>query len=274
MVNQAYWSWINGEFTTSPLISTTGGLAQHGYGAFETCLAESHKIRYWKAHIVRLKSACETLHLEFNIHDGLLREIALELLKLNDLPHARLKILVAAADLNYYSEDLIKTDIIISALPYTRNNTLAKLHPLSATQVNCSLSPCKTSNYLGYIQARRIALREGASDALLLSPEGDVIETSSANIFIRKGGQWFTPSLSKYGLPGIQRQHVLIALRELNFEINETFFGLEDWDEAFICNSLIGLQQVKQVGSAYLQIGSSNFSKIRTHVRALETLEV
>jgi branched-subunit amino acid aminotransferase/4-amino-4-deoxychorismate lyase len=71
------------------------------------------------------------------------------------------------------------------------------------------LSRCKTFAYGGAIQARREALAAGADDALLLSVRGELSCASAANLLIRHGDTWLTPSLASGCLPGVMRGRAL-----------------------------------------------------------------
>jgi len=71
------------------------------------------------------------------------------------------------------------------------------------------LSRCKTFAYGGAIQARREAQAAGADDALLLSVGGELSCASAANLLIRHGDSWLTPSLASGCLPGVMRGRAL-----------------------------------------------------------------
>ncbi len=277
MVNQAYWSWINGDFTIQPSLPISGGLIQHGYGVFETCYVEGDCIRYWDAHMERLTAACAQYSLDFKTCSQSLKRIAEELIIRNALREARLKISVGAKNLDYYSEGLLTSNVVLTTAPYQRKKHLVTLHPIDATKIGCPLSRYKTVNYMGYIHAKKVALTKGDTDALLLNETGDAIETSTANLFIKSHDQWLTPELSTYGLAGIQRDTTLKGMRELGYQIKETslpYLSHKQWQEGFVCNSLIGLQQIQSIGTHRLQVTSKDFIKIKEYIRSMETLEV
>jgi branched-subunit amino acid aminotransferase/4-amino-4-deoxychorismate lyase len=71
------------------------------------------------------------------------------------------------------------------------------------------LSRCKTFAYGQAIQARREARRAGADDALLLSTAGGLCCGTTANLLVRRGGQWCTPPLASGCLPGVMRGRAL-----------------------------------------------------------------
>lgn len=65
------------------------------------------------------------------------------------------------------------------------------------------VSRCKTLAYAGAIQALREARSAGPDDALLLSRDGELCCGSSANLLVRRRGEWFTPPLASGCLPGV-----------------------------------------------------------------------
>lgn len=74
---------------------------------------------------------------------------------------------------------------------------------------NSRLSHCKTFAYGQAIQARREAIEHGAEEGLLLSTTGELCCATTANLLVRRQGQWLTPPLSSGCLPGVMRQRLL-----------------------------------------------------------------
>ncbi|RZM77208.1 aminotransferase class IV [Leptolyngbya iicbica] len=72
-----------------------------------------------------------------------------------------------------------------------------------------SLPGHKTGNYLGCWLALQAAQRAQAQEAILLTGQGDWLETSTGNLWGWANGQWFTPPLDEGILPGIMRSLVM-----------------------------------------------------------------
>jgi len=84
-------------------------------------------------------------------------------------------------------------------------------------------------------------------DGLLLDARGCVVETVSANLFWAQSGRVFTPSLDASGIRGVQRDCVLESLQAdgVPVEIGDFDPGaLLAADEAWVCNSVIGVRAV------------------------------
>ena len=114
---------------------------------------------------------------------------------------------------------------------------------------NSVLSHCKTLAYGQAIQARREAQAQGADLALLRNTSGDLCCGDSANLLVKRHGEWITPPLSSGCLPGVMRARALE--QQL---IRETPIGpaLRANDQALLINSL-GCRSLQQVDGIRLQ---------------------
>jgi 4-amino-4-deoxychorismate lyase len=97
------------------------------------------------------------------------------------------------------------------------------------------LAGVKSTSYAAAFAARRDAEGAGADDALLVA-NGVVLETSTANIWWRRGDRLFTPATRAGVLPGVTRAFVLSveAAEEGAFDLSE----LRGADEAFTTSSI------------------------------------
>jgi branched-chain amino acid aminotransferase len=73
------------------------------------------------------------------------------------------------------------------------------------------LSRLKTMNYGDSILARQEAEAALADDAILRNTDGNVAETSAANLVFRFGDAWVTPPVADGALPGTARARLLDA---------------------------------------------------------------
>jgi 4-amino-4-deoxychorismate lyase len=112
------------------------------------------------------------------------------------------------------------------------------------------LSGCKTFAYGQAIQARREARAAGADEALLLSTSGELCCGASANLLVRRAGQWLTPPLTSGCLPGVMRQRALeLGLaREQRLEPEP-----QAGDQWLLINSL-GCRPIQQLEAGPLDI--------------------
>jgi para-aminobenzoate synthetase/4-amino-4-deoxychorismate lyase len=92
-----------------------------------------------------------------------------------------------------------------------------------------------------YEAAHAAAAAHGASEAILVAPDGCVTEASRANIFVERDGMLLTPRASTGLLPGVLRR----SLIELG-KAQEADLTLEDLADGFLLgNSVRGLMQAE-----------------------------
>lgn len=100
------------------------------------------------------------------------------------------------------------------------------------------------------ILARFEAQDAGADDALLLSPEGDIVEGPTWNIFWRKQNTLFTPSVETGILEGVTRTVILGLAGQNGLEAVEGRWPrseLDHADEIFACMTSLGLVPIKRL---------------------------
>jgi 4-amino-4-deoxychorismate lyase len=88
------------------------------------------------------------------------------------------------------------------------------------------------------------------ADGLMFDFQGNVIECTTGNIFVRHGDMLLTPSLHQCGIAGVTRQRILDFAHTLELKTKIDSFDLKKLlfaDEVIICNSLYGAWQVSEV---------------------------
>jgi len=109
------------------------------------------------------------------------------------------------------------------------------------------LAALKTTSRADYVFARLEARRAGADDALFLTTDGHLSEATSANVFLRRGGELATPALACAILPGTTRTWLLRWAVDVGLTAVEGWLTTSDLataDEAFLCSSVAGVLPV------------------------------
>jgi len=104
----------------------------------------------------------------------------------------------------------------------------------------------------------REAVSKGFQNAIVLDALGNVAETATANIFMARDGEVFTPVPTGCFLNGITRQRVIKLLRADGVKVNEVTLTLEDFDEAdeiFATGNAIKVLPIVQFDERHLQYG-------------------
>ncbi|MGB1109735.1 MAG: aminodeoxychorismate lyase [Gammaproteobacteria bacterium] len=97
------------------------------------------------------------------------------------------------------------------------------------------------------------------AEGLMLDDTGCVIEGTSSNLFVVDAEGIKTPELSHAGVAGVMRGWIMSALSDSGRSVIETSLRREDIEQAqevFLTNSVIGLWPVRQIGEHHLAPGS------------------
>lgn len=90
------------------------------------------------------------------------------------------------------------------------------------------------------------------AEGLMCDDSGAVIEATAHNLFVWHEGQWLTPDLTEAGVNGVMRE--LLITRIIPAPVSRvgrlTLESLRGAQEAFICNSLKGVQPVSRINDA------------------------
>lgn len=109
---------------------------------------------------------------------------------------------------------------------------------------------CKHMSRLTQVLARS-ALPAGVQEGLLRNRAGNWVEATASNLFLRKGGRVFTPRLDRYGVRGIMRDKLCRLMAEAGIDLVMpdaiTQAALDDADEVWLTNSIIGLWPVRSI---------------------------
>jgi branched-subunit amino acid aminotransferase/4-amino-4-deoxychorismate lyase len=131
-----------------------------------------------------------------------------------------------------------------------------------------ALASAKSMSYAENIGAQDAAIASGADDALLVAPDGTVLEAPTANVFWREGGRLLTPSLELPILAGVTRA-VVLELAEL--ETEEGAFPIArllEADEVFLCSSIREVMPVAAVDGVAFDLGPAA-SELQEKLRRL-----
>lgn len=137
--------------------------------------------------------------------------------------------------------------------PWTPNSNLVTVIVSALERRNAAslVSRCKTFAYAGAIQALREARAAGAEDALLLGSGGDLCCGTSANLLLRRRGDWITPPVESGCLPGVMRGRGLALglVREERLSVVD----LLESEAALLINSL-GCRPIRRCGTTDLPV--------------------
>ena len=104
--------------------------------------------------------------------------------------------------------------------------------------------------YVTSVLAKRLALKSGYDEALMLDPQGYVAEGTGENIFVVKNGVVRTPPTSAAILAGITRDSAIALLREQGVEVREESIARDELyvaDEIFLTGTAAEITPVREL---------------------------
>jgi 4-amino-4-deoxychorismate lyase len=228
----------------------------YGDGVFRTLLVRHGQAEQWTRHFQKLNNDCQALGIACPSEADLQADLAALFADHGD---GVAKIVVTRGEsVRGYaiSADIAPRRIVLRSsraeYPDTRRIEGVNLHLCSlrlATQPR--LAGIKHLNRLENVLARTEWSSPDIAEGLLLDQDGYVIEGTMSNLFLRSGSLLRTPDLKRCGVAGVTRDRILELAPELGLqgEVSDiTLEELKNADEVVICNSLIGVWQVRSLG--------------------------
>ncbi|WP_171229760.1 branched-chain amino acid aminotransferase [Ruegeria sp. HKCCA4008] len=146
----------------------------------------------------------------------------------------------------------------IPMAPETASATLSTTRfrrPVLESAVVNAKAGCLYPNNARMLQEAR---SKGFSNALVADAMGHVAETATANIFMVKDGEVFTPIPNGTFLAGITRARHIKNLRADGVKVHETVLSFEDFheaDEVFMSGNMSKVTPVTALEDTHFQVG-------------------
>lgn len=246
--------WINGEIkpAENALSAEDRGLLL-GEAVFETLLIKNGVPQFWQAHLARLHSSCEALHLALPYSPAVLKSGVLALLEGAPEGHSvlRLTLTGGSGGRGLVPQTPSPPTCLMQISPAPERAPSLRL--MMSHQLRLATARVhKTNAYLDNIMARRQALAEGVDEAILLNQHGRVASCAAGTIFVQLGKQLITPPESEGALAGIIRGQLLDMGHAAGLDIGE---GLIDPDTLARAEGLFVTNSVQEVVAASLSSG-------------------
>ena len=258
--------FLNGRFVgeEEAVVSVFDRSFLYGDGLFETLRVLDGFPLYWTSHLRRLQDGARLLGIRLPFAEPELRGFASELLRLNALTDAVLRITLSrGSGPRGYSYSGADTPSVVMTLhpPPLLDPTNPPGWRLITSSfrvvANDPLAQFKTANKLTQIMAHAEAEAAGAHEALILNTDGHAAEAACANLFWVVGGRISTPPLQAGILAGITRQAVLDICHALDTPVREELITLPDLkraDSLFLTLSTLGIVEVLSLDKQSFQL--------------------
>lgn len=235
-----------------------------GDGVFETLAVTDRQLRFWSRHLQRLGAGCRRLGLPIPDED-VLRNEATALLTGHDAGVMKIIVTRGAGGRGYQTPGDAQPTRILQwhcwpAVPQDCAANGVRVR-LCTTRLgsNPQLAGIKHLNRLEQVLARREWDDPDIREGLLLDAEGCVIEGTMSNLFAVQGSTLATPDLTRCGVAGIMRTVVMEQAAGLGLDVSVKTLSLADVeqaDEVFLTNSLIGVWPVTGLGNRTWHTGA------------------
>jgi len=259
--------WLDG--TLLPWDSAQEHVLAHtmhyGVGAFEGIRAYQRadgktQIFRLREHIDRLLDSCTICTMDCTFSREQIMQACLDVVKSNKMTSCYLRPLVylgyGALGLgsfeppvrtmvacyewgSYLGDDGLKKGIKCMVSGFTRANSNAIMNKGKIC-----------GQYVSSVLAKRMAVKSGFEEALMLDPQGNVAEGTGENIFIVKNGVVRTPPLAAAILAGITRDTTIQVLREQGIEVREDMIARDELyvaDEVFLTGTAAEITPVRDI---------------------------
>lgn len=229
-------------------ISAISSAALYGKGVFTTVSIKEGKAFLWEKHWHRLNENAAKIGVDLSeFSEDFLIDTLDKIIGKNEMENARARITFfdESASGIWKFETGKKTSVLITTadqreLPENFRFTVSPFRINSASP----LAGVKSCNYLENFLALEEARNRGFNEAVRLNERGEIASACMANVFWRKGGKLFTPSLATGCLAGTMREFVLE--NESGIEVETSIESLKNADEIFLTSAGLGICKVSE----------------------------
>ena len=231
----------------------------YGDGLFETIRIHDGRPFLWDWHMIRFMDGSESLGIALPQSTESLLDDVRELICRNDGPESIVRIALSrgVGQRGYGVTGDEQPTLLITQhpLPQALSKPLSLVTTTARVAVDDPLASVKSSNKLASILAKREATEQRADDGLILNSDGNVTETSSANVFWVENGTLHTPPISDGVLPGVTRRLVIDLAPTLGQAVREESAApdrLQQAEAVFVTSAATGIRAIGQVNGTAL----------------------
>ncbi|MDN3652725.1 aminodeoxychorismate lyase [Thalassotalea ponticola] len=248
-------NFVSVNFQQTALVSVFDRAVSFGDGVFTTGLIYNSRLLMHDAHLERLQRSVQQLQLGDIDWRAVAEEIALAA---EHQEYGVLKVIISAgtSKRGYARDTSARPTVIVQTSNYPQHyghwRTEGIRMATAKTQlgINPLLAKIKHLNRLEQVLIRQELEQRAVDELLVTDINGVVIECSSANVFWRENGIWYTPKIVHAGVEGLIRQRLL---RHLNAQqVTVEAQHLSAIDAMFICNSVLGVAPVIELNGKKL----------------------
>lgn len=268
--------YVNGEYL--PETEATVSIFDRGFlmadGVYEVTTVLDGKLIDFDGHAKRLSRSLNELEMKEPCTQDELLEIHRKLVEANNVTEGLvyLQVTRGAADRDFaYPKDAEPTLVLFTQEKVLAQSPVAKtgISVISIPDIRWGRRDIKTVQLLYPSMGKMAAKAAGADDAWMVE-DGSVTEGTSNNAYIVKDGVIITRNLSNDILHGITRAAVLRFAQEVQMQVEERPFTIEEAkaaDEAFVTSATTFVMPVVKIDDA--AIGTGEVGPIASRLREI-----
>ena len=243
---------VNGKIATGD--KATVPVLDHGFlfgeGVYETLRTYNQKPFLLEQHLERLKSSATSIGLPISFSDiEMTSQIAKTISATRSDSEYYIRILLTrgAGELSYDPAPCVNPTTVIIVKPHLDSSASEKENGINIIVSSVirnhprALNPLiKSNNLLNSALAMQEALRNGATEALMLNHRGEISECAQSNFFLVQDGEALTPSLESGLLEGVTRNFLFEVGSNVGISVRDTVLRESDLasaDEMFITST-------------------------------------
>ncbi|RUO31729.1 aminodeoxychorismate lyase [Aliidiomarina sedimenti] len=244
---------LNGKPAESIALQDRGLL--YGDGFFTTIRLLDGEPQLWQRHQQRLLLTAQRLRFELADSSLLMQQCLQECRQLGaDSAECAVRITLTrgSGGRGYQAPATSQTQRILSrtAVPAHYAEWRRQGIALQLSQQTLAIQPMlaglKTLNRLEQVLLKQeLAETDNADELIVCDSNGFVCESTASNLFWRRHNTWYTSKLDKSGIKGVVRAELLAhnSVAQGDYPLHH----LQQAEQAFICNSLMGLVPVHTI---------------------------
>ncbi len=233
----------------------------YGDAFFESIRVHKGKIQLFDLHFERIIKASQVFQIQLNFDIVQLKSQLIQLIEKSKLQEARIRLQITRTADGFYNISNQNSIYLaeISPLSFETRHLLAPknliIYHLDKKEKQRN-SAFKAGQVFALVQAGIFASKNNADDAIILNQNNEVIETTTANIYLVKNNTIITPALDSGGVNGIFRTLIFQNKENIPFKIEEKNILIEDLlsaDEVFVSNAIAGVQSISKIDKKEFQ---------------------
>lgn len=246
-------TWFNGQFIDAADQQSLGLLTDRsntfGDGVFETLFVRDGRAPLLALHLARLSRGLHCLDIDCRL--SLIQqdiELALAAAKSRAGSFVLKLVVSRGSSLLGYGTQGQRANRMLLLQSYAVSPPLFLKTMLCETRLAQQplLAGLKHCNRLEQVLAKREVELAGFDDGIMLDQIGDVVESTSANIFILEGGKLITPPIEQCGVAGVMREFIMHKLApQIGVDVVEQSISLQRFyasDACGVSNAVQGLR--------------------------------